>query len=126
MCIRDRFVSGNGLLDWTARRWKPSISVIGGGTHQQRRRVERFDPLTSSIVIVSDVTAPIPVSFAAPALPVPPLEFQFDENWNLQGGSYVNASQPVSLLGERTRTTTMNWGAVQAAFSPMGDDRGGV
>ena len=119
-------VSGSGLLDWTARRWKPMVAVAAGGAHQQRRQVKRFDPLTNSTVTVSDVTTPVPVSFAAPALPVPPLEFQFDENWNLQSGSYVNATEPVTLLGERTRTTTMSWSTVQAAFSPVGDERGGV
>jgi hypothetical protein len=114
------------MLDWTARRWKPLVSVNGGGSHAQRTLVQRFDPLTSTTVTVSDVTAQLPVAFFAPALPVPPLEFVFDENWNLLGGSYANSTQVVNLLGERIRTTTMSWPNVRAAYSPVGDEHGGV
>jgi len=77
-------------------------------------------------VTVSDVTEPQPVSFFAPALPIPPLEFTFDERWNLLAGSYLNSTEPVTLLGARTRTTTMNWGMVPASYSPVGDEHGGV
>lgn len=119
-------VSGSGLLDWTARRWTPVVSVTGGGFHQQRTLVQRFDPLTNTTVTTSDVTAPMPATFFAPVAPVPPLEFVFDENWNLLGGSYPATSTPITLLGERTRTTTMSWGGVRAEFSPVGDERGGA
>jgi len=32
----------------------------------------------------------------------------------------------VSLLGSRTRTTSLNWGTVQALYSPVDDSYGGV
>jgi hypothetical protein len=118
-------VTGNGMLDWQARRWAPRISVTSAGAYPQRTLVTRSDP-TLGIVTVRDVTEQVPVSFFAPFLPVPPLEMVFDDRWNLLSGSYVNNTEPVSLLGQRTRTTTMNWGAVQARFSPIDDAYGGV
>ena len=108
-----------------ARRWKPQLTVAGPQTHAQRRVVKRTDA-DGVQVTVSDTTEALPVSFFAPAQPVPPLEFAFDERWNLLAGSHVNATEPISLLGERTRTTTMSWGAVQARDSPVDDDHGGV
>lgn len=121
----DMRVSGSGMLDWTARRWSPVVSVTGGGVHDQRRVVTRLDP-DRGLIVVSDVTEQIPVSFFAPALPIPPLEWAFDERWNLLPGSYVNAVEPVTLLGPRTRTTTLNWAAVPARYSPVDDPFGGV
>jgi hypothetical protein len=118
-------VSGNGMLDWTARRWQPLVSVAGGGAYPQRKVVTRVDA-DGVIVTVSDVTEPQPVSFFAPALPIPPLEFAFDERWNLLAGSYLNSTEAVTLLGPRIRTTTMNWGVVPASYAPVGDERGGV
>ena len=50
----------------------------------------------------------------------------FDERWTLLAGSYANSSEPVSLLGSRTRTTTLSWGQVQAICSPVEDNFGGV
>jgi len=44
----------------------------------------------------------------------------------LLAGSYANASEPVTLLGERTRTTTLSWGALPASYSPVEDAYGGV
>ena len=118
-------VGGNGLLDWRARRWAPHISVTSAGAYPQRTLVTRSDP-SLGIVTVRDVIEQVPVSFFAPLLPVPPLELAFDERWSLVPGSYVNSTESVSLLGERTRTTTMNWGAVAASCSPVDDTFGGV
>jgi len=121
----NQLVSGSGVLNWTARRWAPLISVNGGGTHAQRTLVTRTDPAVGTVT-VRDETEALPVSLFAPVLPVPPLEFVFDERWNLQAGSYVNSTEPVSLLGSRTRTTSLNWGTVQALYSPVDDSYGGV
>jgi hypothetical protein len=123
----DLRVSGSGLLNWTARRWSPIVTVNGGGSHTQRTRVTRVDPDPAiGTVTVSDVTETLPVSFFAPTLPVPPLELVFDERWNLLAGTYDNSSEPISLLGPRTRTTRLSWPQVQAVCSPVEDSFGGV
>ncbi len=118
-------VSGVGTLDWAARRWKPVVSVAAAGGHAQRTLVTRFD-LGVGTVVLRDVTEQKPVSFYAPTLQLTALEFAFDERWGLLAGSYANAAEPVTLLGDRTRTTTLSWGAVAASYSPVDDAFGGV
>ncbi len=122
---RNMQVQANGMLDWSARRWKPQLSVGGEASYAERRVVKRTDA-DGVQVTVSDTTEHQPLSFFAPAQPVPPLEFAFDERWNLLAGNHVNATEPISLLGQRTRTTTMSWGAVAASTSPVDDDDGGI
>ncbi len=47
-------------------------------------------------------------------------------HWGLLAGSYADATEPVTLLRDRTRTTTLSWGAVPASYSPIEDAFGGV
>ena len=118
-------VVGSGLLDWTARRWAPRLSVKGAGAYSQRTLVTRSDPALG-IVTVRDVTEPQLVNFFAPLLPIPLLELAFDARWNLLAGSYVNNTEALSLLGQRTRTTSLSWPVVGASYSPIDDNYGGV
>ncbi len=120
----NRVVSGDGTLDWAARRWKPVVSVAAASS-AQRTLVMRFAP-TVGTVVLRDTTEPKPVSFYEPTLQLTALEFVFDERWGLLAGSYANAAEPVTLLGDRTRTTTLNWGAVPASYSPVDGAFGGV
>jgi hypothetical protein len=121
--VEGEVVLADGLLDWPLRRFAFQVSVQGSGRYSERTLVERTD--SSGKKVISDVTETQPVSLAAPLDATQVLAFEFDDKWALKAGQLNLADEPVSVLGARTRSTVLSWGAVEPHFPPE-EDVGGV
>jgi hypothetical protein len=107
-------VVGSGLLDWASRRLGTfSLGVFGGPPHDQRtvvtRGIETLSDVTEQKAV--GVTAVLASSGALIAL-------VFGDGWAIQPGSVELLSEPVELLGPRTRTTVLGWPAMTPQFAP--------
>ena len=109
---------GAGSLAWATRRLQLVIHV-NNGIYQERTVVRR------GAETLRDTTGPKPTAVTAPTDAFGLLEFAFDERWGLLAGRYDGAPVPVELLGARTLTTSVVWGAVTPAYPPL-DATGGV
>jgi hypothetical protein len=100
------------VLDWVTRRMMFTLGVVGGPPHDQRTVVKR-GPET-----LSDTTIPKATDVVAAVSSAGPLELVFNEDWTLRAGSIELLSEPVELLGTRTRTTVLSWQTVTPQFAP--------
>jgi hypothetical protein len=105
-------VAAGGFLNWETKRMTFTLAVQGGSTYDQRTLV------THASGTLSDTTDPKPVSVAAVFSTAGPLELVFSDTWDLQAGNVELLSEPVDLLGPRTRTTVLSWTAVTPQFAP--------
>lgn len=122
-------VALGGALGWDNRRLSPlSLSVQGGGVHQQRKLVEQFD-INGALLRSSDDTVDVPVALAVAGVGTQGLlELGFDAQWKLQGGSFDLLPQDSNILPappQRVRRTRVSWPAVEPDFPPR-DDYGGT
>jgi len=94
-----------------------TLGVNGGPTYSQR--TVRTRELTPGVVeTLSDVTEQKTVSVAAYVSNSGLLELVFGGGWALQAANLELLSESVTLLGTRTRTTTLSWSAVAPEFPP--------
>jgi hypothetical protein len=122
-------VALGGVLGWDNRRLSPfSLSVQGGGVHQQRKLVEQFD-INGALLRSTDDTMDVPVVLAVAGVGPQGLpELGFDAQWRLQGGSFDLLPQDSNILPappQRVRRTRVSWPAVEPDFPPR-DDYGGT
>lgn len=119
------FVSLGGLLTWDTRVLSfVSLSVQGGGVHQQRKVVEQFD-VNGQVIRRTDETVDVPVSLTAfgPGAQGA-LELGFDDQWNLRPGQFDMLPVNDSILSappQRVRRTRVSWPAVTPDFPPRAD-----
>jgi hypothetical protein len=120
--LGDVKVSGTGLLDWTSRRLMNFTVAAQGGPPFDERTVKKRDNQ-----ILSDQTAPRPVSVGAVFSTGGPLELVFDGRWVLQGNDLELLADTVNVpgIGNLARSTHLSWGAVTPDFPPE-DSIGGV
>ena len=119
------FVTLGGLLSWDTRVLSlVSLSVLGGGVHQQRKVVEQFD-INGQVIRRTDETADVPViltAFGPGAQGL--LELGFDEQWNLRPGQFDMLPVNDSILPappQRVRRTRLSWPSVTPDFPPRAD-----
>jgi hypothetical protein len=93
------------ILSLAAEGWRERTVVLRGG------------------VVQSDSTVTRSLSVNYPLASLTGLSLSFDERWNLQPGS-TRDTEPVSLLGARTREVVVSWPFAGAAFPPE-DEVGG-
>jgi hypothetical protein len=110
------FVFVNATARLQSRRMELIVSVAADGWRER-------SIVTRNGTVQSDQTVSHPLSLNFPLASLSGLSLLFDDRWNLQPGS-ASGSEPVSLLGSRTREVRVSWPAVQAAFAPE-DDVGG-
>ena len=127
--IGNQLISLSGLLAWDSRRLSTvSLSVNGGGVHQQRKVVEQFD-INGALLRRTDETVDMPVALSAfgPGLQGL-LELNFDDQWNLQAGQFDMLPVDDNILPappQRVRRTRISWPNVRPDFPPR-DDYGGT
>ena len=119
------FVTLGGLLSWDTRVLSfVSLSVQGGGVHQQRKVVEQFD-INRQVIRRTDETVDVPVSLTAFGPGAQGLlELGFDDQWNLRPGQFDMLPVNDSILSappQRVRRTRVSWPAVTADFAPRAD-----
>ncbi len=119
-----RLVIGDGVFDRARRSFQVFVNAAGG-RYDERTLVQRLNTETRQLETVRDTTESKPVGVGAPTDPSRPLEFFFDERWRVMAGSYEGSEEEISLLGTRTRRTSLSWQAAEPRFAPE-DGVGGV
>jgi hypothetical protein len=119
------FVSLGGFLSWDTRQLSfVSLSVQGGGVHQQRKLVEQFD-VNGQVIRRTDETVDVPVALTVFGPGEQGLfELGFDDQWNLRPGQFDMLPVDDGILPappQRVRRTRVSWPSVRPDFPPRAD-----
>lgn len=119
-------VNFSGTLYWDTRAMDMvQLGVTGGGSYTQLTVTEQFD-VNGALLRRTETTSALPVSLSAfgPGATGGMLAMSFDEQWNLDAGSFDMLPVDSSILPappQRVVRTRLSWPQVRPDFPPRND-----